>query len=116
DVLALNQAQDPERPQLTALATCGTSLTAEHVQVISEASVDGVGLVVAFDPDKAGRRAAKRADERLYGYTGGPVHAAELPEGQDPGDLVGDPERLVELLDERQRGLSVSVLEHQIEQ
>ncbi|GAA1463414.1 relaxase domain-containing protein (plasmid) [Nocardiopsis exhalans] len=115
DVLAVNLAQDQDHPQLTALATCGTALTDEHVQLVSDQADDGVGLVVAFDPDKAGRKAAKRAHERLHSYEG-PVHAAVLPEGQDPGDLVGEPERLNTLLNERERTLSVAVLEYDIEQ
>lgn len=116
DVLAVNLAQGQGHPQLTALATCGTALTDDHVQLMSDNTAEGVGLVVAFDPDEGGGKAAKRAHERLHAYEGGPVHAAALPEGQDPGDLVDEPERLLTVLNERERMLSVAVLEYDIEQ
>ncbi|GAA1451203.1 MobF family relaxase [Nocardiopsis tropica] len=103
DVLAVAGSQGEDGPQLTALATCGTALTAEHVQALADKAAPGAGAVVAFDSDKAGRAAALKAFDLFRDYDGGPVHAADLPEGVDPGDLAGEPERLAELLDERQR-------------
>lgn len=103
DVLAVAGARGDDGPQLAALATCGTALTAEHVQALAAKAAPGVGAVVAFDSDKAGRAAALKAFDLFRDYEGGPVHAARLPEGVDPGDLAGEPDRLAELLDERQR-------------
>lgn len=103
DVLAVAGARGEDGPQMTALATCGTALTADHVQALADKAAPGVGAVVAFDSDSAGRKAALKAFDLFRDYEGGPVHAAHLPEGVDPGDLAGEPDRLAELLDERQR-------------
>lgn len=115
DVLAVAGARGEDGPQVTALATCGTALTADHVQAIADKAATGVGAVVAFDSDKAGRKAALKAFDLFRDYEGGPVHAAQLPEGVDPGDLAGEPERLVGLLDERERLLLDVAVESAVE-
>ncbi len=74
-----------------AVATCGTALTEEHVRLLKRFAKR---VVLAFDPDAAGQAAADRfyAWERKYSVD---VSVADLPPGQDPGDLSrSDPERL----------------------
>ena len=67
-----------------AVATCGTALTEEHVRLLKRFSADR--LVLAFDTDAAGAAAAGRvyAWERQFELE---VLVADLPPGQDPGDL-----------------------------
>src|SRR5690606_20537796 len=92
-----------------------TALTEQHVQALRERAGEGVGAVVAFDSDKAGRKAALKAFDLFKGYESGPVHAASLPEGIDPGDLAREPERLRNLLDERQRLLLDVAIEDRVD-
>ena len=74
-----------------AVAPCGTSLTEDHVRVLQRFAKT---LVLAFDPDAAGQAAA----ERVYEWERKleiDVAVADLPVGQDPGDLArSDPDRL----------------------
>ncbi len=74
-----------------AVATCGTSLTEDHVRLLKRFARK---LVLAFDPDAAGQAAA----ERVYEWEQKleiEVAIAALPSGQDPGDLSrSDPDRL----------------------
>ncbi len=66
------------------VATLGTALTAEHVQMLRR-YVDGVTLV--FDSDEAGIRAADRALEvALAGDLD--IRLARVPTGKDPADFV----------------------------
>jgi DNA primase len=74
-----------------AVATCGTALTEEHVRLLTRFAHK---VVLSFDPDGAGRAAAERFYEweRKYEID---VAVADLPSGQDPGDLSRrDPARL----------------------
>ena len=79
DVIALDQAGVPE-----AVATCGTALGEDHVRVLSRFTEK---LVLAFDSDDAGARAAERAYQFHERY---PVEVAVLvlPQGQDPADFA----------------------------
>jgi DNA primase len=73
------------------VAPCGTSLTEDHIRVLQRFAKT---IVLAFDPDAAGQAAA----ERVYEWEQKleiDVAVADLPKGQDPGDLArSDPERL----------------------
>jgi DNA primase len=74
-----------------AVATCGTSLTDDHVTLLRRFAGR---FVLAFDADSAGQAAAERFYrwEREHDLE---VAVADLPPGQDPGDLAQtDPERL----------------------
>jgi DNA primase len=74
-----------------AVATCGTALTDDHVKLLRRYAKH---LVLAFDADGAGQAAA----ERFYQWERDhdlEVAVADLPVGQDPGDLAqSDPPRL----------------------
>jgi len=66
------------------VSPCGTALTAAQVALLARTSdLRRAGVVVAFDADRAGRRAAVRAFHLLRGVTDHAV-AAVLPAGQDP--------------------------------
>jgi DNA primase len=74
-----------------AVATCGTALTDDHVRLLRRFAGR---FVLAFDADSAGQAAAERFYrwEREHDLE---VAVADLPRGQDPGDLAQtDPERL----------------------
>ena len=76
----------------TAVATCGTALTEEHVKLMKRYARN---VVLAFDADSAGQGAAEKfyAWEKKYDVT---VSVAQFPEGKDPGDLANsDPASLV---------------------
>jgi DNA primase len=79
-----------------AVATCGTALTDEHVKLLRRYAKH---LVLAFDADGAGQAAA----ERFYQWERDhdlEVAVADLPVGQDPGDLAqSDPDRLAAAID-----------------
>lgn len=75
-----------------AVATCGTSLTDEHLKILGGFARR---VVLAFDADSAGQAAADRIyeAERRHGFE---VAVASLPAGTDPGELAHkDPEALV---------------------
>lgn len=95
DVIALNQAGVEN-----AVATCGTSLTAEHASMLARYAPE---VVILFDGDAAGVRAALKAFETVL-PTGVLVRTVTLPEGADPDDLVrgGDTAALMELVAARQ--------------
>ena len=74
-----------------SVATCGTSLTEDHIRMLKRF---GRRIVLAFDADAAGQAAA----ERIYEWEQAlevDVAVAKLPDGVDPADLAAeDPEAL----------------------
>lgn len=83
DVIALHQGGIG-----VAVATCGTALTEGHFRLLSR-FLRGGSMVLAFDSDEAGARAAERA----YGlFEGFPldVRVLILPQGLDPADFVAE--------------------------
>lgn len=78
-----------------AVATCGTALTDDHVQVLKNFARR---VVLAYDSDAAGQGAAERwyQWEQRFDIE---VRVALLPAGEDPADVWrADPERLREAL------------------
>lgn len=78
----------------TAIATCGTALTVDHIKAIRRVLGDSADadtadrgeVVFTFDPDEAGQRAASRAfaeEQRFAAQT----FVAVAPDGLDPCDL-----------------------------
>ena len=103
DVIALHAAGIGE-----AVATCGTSLTEDHMKEISTRFGD-VRVVLCLDADVAGQAAMSRdrTEELASSYSEGgaykksatgwlpigrgwlpEVHVAHLPQGKDPADFV----------------------------
>jgi len=75
----------------TAVATCGTALTDDHLKLLKRFTNR---IVLAFDADDAGKAAADRVYEWEQKYEI-EVMVADLPSGVDPDDLSrSDPERL----------------------
>jgi DNA primase len=85
DVMACHLAGVP-----TAVATCGTSLTSDHIQVIRRLLMDQNELrgevVFTFDGDSAGQKAALRAFEEDARFVTQTFVAVE-PDGLDPCEL-----------------------------
>ncbi|HXH28176.1 MAG TPA: DNA primase, partial [Candidatus Polarisedimenticolia bacterium] len=79
DVIALHQAGVP-----LAVGTLGTGFTAGHVRLLKRYT-DRV--VVNFDPDAAGRAAARRSLDVLLEH-GFEVQVVTLPQGRDPDLFV----------------------------
>jgi DNA primase len=88
DVMALNQAGFAN-----AVATCGTAVGLEHLRMIARYAQR---VVLAFDGDEAGVKAAERAWEaarelRSDGQGSAlDLRVLVLPDGRDPADLVRD--------------------------
>jgi DNA primase len=102
DVIACHQAG-----AANVIATLGTALTHEHVKQLRRYAEE---VVLVFDPDEAGQKAADRAVEIfLTGEVD--VAIAMLPQGMDPADLLSQDDGL----DQWQRILNGSedVLDHQ---
>ena len=81
----------------TAVATCGTALTEEHVKLMKRYAKN---VVLAFDADSAGQGAAEKfyAWEKKYDVS---VSVAQFPEGLDPGELAQtDPAALTRAIDD----------------
>ncbi|PPK90211.1 Toprim domain-containing protein [Kineococcus xinjiangensis] len=82
-------------PGWVGLALCGTALTLEHLTVLDALirevspgeSLASRGLILAVDPDAAGRAAAARAWPMLRARDIWPSHL-NLPAGADPADVL----------------------------
>jgi DNA primase len=72
------------------VSPCGAVLTVQQATAL-EAAADlrTAGVLVAFDPDQAGRRAAISAYHLLSPLTGNTT-AAILPPGRDPAQILND--------------------------
>jgi DNA primase len=70
----------------TAVATCGTALGEGHFDLLRRF---GDRVVLAFDSDEAGSKAALRGDELESPFRLDlDLRVAEMPDGLDPADLV----------------------------
>lgn len=77
------------------LAVLGSKLSPKQIQLIRIGAWEGP-IVIMFDGDKAGRKGAEGAAEKLAGALI-PCKIADLPEGVDPGSATG--EQIREALD-----------------
>jgi len=98
DVIACHRAGVPQ-----AVATCGTALRGEHFKLLSRFTDK---VVLAFDADAAGSKAAERGIGELVAAPEASLSAYVLtmPPGQDPADFVGQRggDAFRELLDQAQ--------------
>lgn len=82
-----------------SVATCGTSLTEDHIRMLKRF---GRRIVLAFDADAAGQAAA----ERIYEWERAlevDVAVAQMPDGVDPADYAAvDPEGLTSAIENAQ--------------
>jgi DNA primase len=67
-----------------AVASCGTSLTKAHARLLRRYTER---IVVNFDPDTAGERAARRSIDLLL-EEGFEVRVLRLPDGEDPDSFL----------------------------
>ena len=106
DAIALHQAG------LThAVATLGTALTPEHIQVLRRFATK---VVLLFDPDAAGVRAALRGLD-LFVNSGLGVKVVTLPAGEDPDTYVRkEGAGAFDRLEERAPSLLDFALEHSL--
>lgn len=84
------------------VAPCGTALTADQVQALArETDLAKVGIVVAFDGDSAGQRAAVKAFNLLRDWTE-ELWVVAIPPGQDPAGILAEdgPAALAAVLDD----------------
>lgn len=79
DAISMHQAGFP-----TAVAGCGTALTAEQVKLLSEYADE---VVLCYDSDEAGQKATKRAIE-LLGASPLKVSVLKLPDAKDPDEFI----------------------------
>ncbi len=79
DALAMHAAGWPQ-----TVATCGTALTREHLQILRRFCSR---VVLLFDGDRAGETATQRAME-VGLEQGWVLHGAQLPQGADPDELL----------------------------
>ena len=102
DRIALHRAGVEE-----ALATCGTALSEDHARALRRRARQ---VVLLFDGDGAGRRAALRALEMLL-PAGLRVRAAALPPGDDPDTFLlrEGPEALRALVDAAPAALDLAI-------
>jgi DNA primase len=70
-----------------AVATCGTALRADHFKLLARFTGK---VVLAFDADSAGSRAADRGVTELISAPEASIsaHVLSMPTGQDPADYV----------------------------
>lgn len=68
----------------TAIASLGTSLSEEHAKLLARHVKE---VVILYDADEAGRKAAERA-EQLLKVEGLNVRVALMPDGEDPDTLL----------------------------
>lgn len=96
DVIAFHLAGFP-----AAVATCGTALGKRHLELLGRFAST---VVLAFDADAAGERAAVRGDKlRISSNLELDLRVAMMPAGQDPADLVkeeGGPQLLRERVEQ----------------
>ena len=113
DAIAVTTS-DPSR--YAGVAPCGTALTTRQLT-----GLDGVmglracGVLVAFDSDEAGRRAAVKAYHLLSPFTDR-AEAVIFPTGHDPAQFLNDHGRiaLAETLADRVRPLADLVIEAEV--
>jgi len=80
----LDVARALEAGVTEAVATCGTALTAGHARLLRRFSE---AVVVNFDQDQAGQKAARKSLDVLL-EEGLKVQVVELPEGHDPDSYL----------------------------
>ena len=103
--------------RFVGVAPCGPALTVRHLAALAgRADLRSAGVLVAFDSDPAGQRAAVRAYHLLCPLTE-KTAAAGFPPGQDPARIHADrgPGALYEALAERTHPLADVVSDSELQ-
>ena len=79
DVIALHAAGFSN-----AIATLGTAITSEQARVLSRYTKR---IIISYDADEAGQKAAKRAMQ-LLGEVGLEVSVLKIPDAKDPDEYI----------------------------
>ena len=109
DAIAVTVA-DPGRH--VGLAPCGTALTSKQAAILAQAAdLGSAGILVAFDDDQAGRKAAVRAHDILR-MVSSRLQSAVLS-GKDPAEILQTqgPEALRTILRDQVQPLSAVVID-----
>jgi len=96
------------------IAALGTALTIEHAHILQR---HGDRVVLIFDGDLAGQKAADRAVEIFFNTTVD-VHIAVIPDDHDPADILAKPdghEVFTQLIDSAPEALEYLLASLQIE-
>jgi DNA primase len=112
DAIAVSTAG---RGSYAGLAPCGTALTSHHLAALDGAAeLANTGVLVAFDADRAGLRAAARAYDLLAPLTSN-MAAVSFPAGQDAAQVLQthSPDALAALLSQT-RPLADLVIDAQV--
>jgi DNA primase len=113
DAIAITAAS-PGR--YAGLAPCGTALTSRQLAALAGAAdLRATGVLVAFDPDQAGHRAAAKAYDLLKPLTDD-MTAARFPSGQDPAQILREhgPGALASMLTSRALPLADLVIDAEL--
>jgi DNA primase catalytic core len=121
DALAIWSAYNgASRTGLVAVATCGTSVTADQLDIV--ANLPGArryGIAAAFDGDDAGHKAAERTHTLLTAHHPDIVaRGIQFAAGADPGDLAAQPDgraRLRVALQRNAEPLVDLLIDHRVE-
>jgi DNA primase len=100
-----------------SVAPCGTALTMPHVSALARAvDLRSAGVLVAFDADPAGQRAAVRAYDLLSPFTGN-VDIVDFQPGEDPAQILAGkgPANLAEILATHTRPLADIVIDGEVD-
>jgi DNA primase catalytic core len=99
------------------VAPCGTALTVPHISALSHAAdLRGIGVLVAFDADPAGQRAAVRAYDLLSAFTEN-VDTVDFQPGEDPAQTLArkGPVNVARLLAGPTRPLADLVIDSEVD-
>ena len=113
DVIAIAQA---DHKRYAPVAPCGTALTARQVAALGSAcALPGTDVLVAFDADCAGHRAAVTAFG-LLSRCARRVLTVPLPPGQDPAQVLRErgPGGLAAVLADRRQPLADLVIDAEV--
>lgn len=101
-----------------AVAPCGTALSGVQARILNAMPGSGDGIVVAFDGDPAGRKAAVAAFDLLRRPQGRRrLLAAEFPAGADPAEMITRPNGRAQLraaLRHQTRPLVFAIVDHHL--
>jgi len=114
DAIAVTTACDGRH---VGVSPCGVALAIQQAAAIEAAAdLHATGVLVAFDPDQAGRRAAISAYHLLRPLTGNTT-AAILPPGQDPAQILHDhgPAGLAAMLTHHTQPLADLVIDAEVD-
>ncbi|MGN7704988.1 MobF family relaxase [Cellulosimicrobium sp. 22601] len=105
-------------PDVVPVAACGTGVTEEHLAALRAAAGRELhDLVVALDPDAAGRKAAAKVWTMLTPAEAASAAALDLPAGLDPAQMVQDHrgDELRAALEHPNRSLTSAVIDATID-